>query len=280
MSCSFESSWSAYSHLSQGGMHVVSSAVKVIGGESVGNNALSIDFPNMQRNILCEKESLIELGTDPLETSSLWISTDSECVVKANNGSLVSNPFFIPTLTVKSCKSTFSRKTDDYTVELKGTLLIPCGLALVISENTSSSNSEPVEIGLSTERTTEWTETSMTLKVKSSELKGLGKKSEWVGHVEFGETGQTEAFLFKLSQKQAQSLAMQKTLPWLIPLIVSLLLIILLVVLVIICYRRRKAAQTEKKDEMQEQEPLPVEDEKMDATDPTDQYLQARTQIG
>ncbi|KAK2963561.1 hypothetical protein BLNAU_1604 [Blattamonas nauphoetae] len=279
VSCSFESSLSTYSHLSQGGMHVVSSTVKMIGGESVGNNALSPAFPSLQRNIVCEKESLIELGTDPLESSSLWISTDSKCVVTRNNGSVVSNAFFIPTLTVKSCSSLFDKKTETFRLELNGTLLIPCGLTLVVSENTSSSNTEPVRIALSSERTTEWTETSMRMEVKLSEFLGLGEKREWVGHVEFGETGRTEGFSLKLSSKQAQSLAMQKTLPWLIPLIVSLVAILLLILLLWICCRRRNAAQLEEKAEMQDQDPLPVEDEKLEILDPTNQNVQARSHI-
>ncbi|KAK2961098.1 hypothetical protein BLNAU_3866 [Blattamonas nauphoetae] len=279
VSCSFESFSSTYSHLSQGGMHVVSSTVTMTGGESVGNNALSSAFPNMQRNILCEKDSLIELGTDPLDTTSLWISTDSECVVKSDNGSDVSNPFFIPTLTVKSCKSSFDKKTGTYAIQLKGILLIPCGLTLVVSESTASSNPEPVRIALSTERTTEWTETSITMKVTSSELNGLGEKSEWVGYLEFGETGRTDAFSFKLSEKQARSLTMQKTLPWLIPLIVSLVALLLLGLLLWFCCRRRKTTQSEEKTEMQEPEPLPIEDEKIDILDPTNQYVQAHTHI-
>ncbi|KAK2960687.1 hypothetical protein BLNAU_4342 [Blattamonas nauphoetae] len=279
VSCSFESSLSTYSHLSQGGLHVVSSAVKMIGGESVGNNALSTAFPSLQRNVLCEKESLIELGTDPLKTSSLWISTDSECVVKRNNGSVVSNTFFIPTLTVKSCSSLFDKKTETFRLELNGTLLIPCGLTLVVSENTSSSNTEPVRISLSTERTTEWTETSLRMEVKLSEFEGLGEKREWVGHVEFGETGRTEAFSLKLSSKQAQSLAMQKTLPWLIPLIVSLVALVLLVLLLWICCRRRKATHLKEKAEMQEQDALPVEDEKLEILDPTNENAQAQSLI-
>ncbi|KAK2943847.1 hypothetical protein BLNAU_21238 [Blattamonas nauphoetae] len=277
-SCSFDSYSSSFSHLSQGALHVLSSKAKIVGGQMTDNNPHSSSFPNMNRNIRCEGASSIELDTSPSDSDTLWINTDSDCVVKGNTGSEVLNSFFVPTLTPTSCSATFTKKTKEYSIVMKGTLLIPCGLAFVISD-VANTNAQPFRIPLSAETTSELTESSITMTLHSNDLNELEAKNEWFRYLAFGQTGKTDSFTFKLSQKQAQSLAMQKTLPWLIPLIVSLVVLILLALLIIFCCRRRKTQNTKEMSEMNEQESVPIEDEKMEVLDPTQVNLHAVDQL-
>ncbi|KAK2953578.1 hypothetical protein BLNAU_11442 [Blattamonas nauphoetae] len=277
-SCSFDSYSSSFSHLSQGALHVRSSKVKIVGGQMADNNPHSSSFPNMNRNIRCEGASSIELDTSPSDSDTLWINTDSECVVKGNTGSEVLNSFFVPTLTPTSCSATFTKKTKEYSIVMKGTLLIPCGLAFVISD-VANTNTEPVRIPLSAETTSELTESSITMTLLSNDVSELEAKNEWFGYFEFGQTGKTDSFTFKLSQKQAQSLAMQKTLPWLIPLIVSLVVLLLLALFIVICCRRRKTRNQQNSSEMNEQHEIQVEDEKMEVVDDIRENLHAIDQV-
>ncbi|KAK2961090.1 hypothetical protein BLNAU_3858 [Blattamonas nauphoetae] len=277
-SCSFDSYSSSFSHLSQGALHVMSSKVKIVGGQMADNNPHSSSFPNMNRNIRCEGASSIELDTSPSDSDTLWINTDSDCVVKGNTGSEVMNSFFVPTLTPTSCSATFTKKTGEYSIVMKGTLLIPCGLAFVILD-VANTNAEPVRMPLSAETTSEVNESSITMTLLSNDVSELEAKNEWLGYLAFGQTGKTDSFTFKLSQKQALAQAVRKTLPWLIPLVVILVVLLLLALFVVIFCIRRKTRNQQNTSEMSEQDTVQVEDEKIVVLDDTQGNLHAIDQI-
>ncbi|KAK2963459.1 hypothetical protein BLNAU_1501 [Blattamonas nauphoetae] len=265
--CTFEGFSSTFSHISQGALHVVDSVVSLKQSVFEVNGPRNSSFPSLNWNIGCFGKSEIELvsslSTD-LSPSSNWISTSDECVVKRGDSSIVPHPFFIPTLSIDTCSSKLDQKSKTYGVSISGSTLIPCGLFFVIQEVTDKVEGKNVTIPVNSTFSTFHNNTSLSLALPESSFTKLDAKLAWNAFLAFENDGYTDSFLFKRTAKAIRAEAMGKTLPWLIPLIVTICVLILIALLVIfLCRRRRTTGQTTKMSEMKEEDTVQV-DEKVE----------------
>ncbi|KAK2945085.1 hypothetical protein BLNAU_19983 [Blattamonas nauphoetae] len=267
-------SLSSFSDLANGGIVVVNGTVSVYETrfeKSKKEGSGRVDrFGSLNRNILCSEGSLIHLKSTTLETAlstSLWINADSSCVVRDSTDVEISNPFFVPSLAASSCSASFDKKSSEYSVIVVGKELIPCGLSLIVRENTTSGTPSSVPFGL--DRLEFVDETNVSISISKSELSALDSKLGWIGLIGFGVDGESNTFTFKVDAKQARAELMSKTLPWLIPLIVVVVVaIIVLIILVVLCRRRRLAQKEPQATEMKD-DTLHVEEEKMEENEGT-----------
>ncbi|KAK2947727.1 hypothetical protein BLNAU_17327 [Blattamonas nauphoetae] len=270
--CSFECFSSTFSHLSIGALRVIDSSVSLKTSQFELNGPRVSSFPSLSWNIACSGSSVIELDSSSSDvTTSHWISASERCVVKRSDGSPLSEPFFIPTISLDNCSSTFSSTTKDYSVVVSGKTLIPCGLSLIVFEVNSSKAGNVIPFALPSSFATHHNETSISLEIPTSSLNDLDTTFAWNASLRFGKDGGTSSFGMKRSAKEIRAESMGKTLPWLIPLIVSLSVLLLVAIVLIVLCSRRKAKATPKMSEMKEQDAMQFEDEKVEVEQETQQ---------
>ncbi|KAK2950170.1 hypothetical protein BLNAU_14856 [Blattamonas nauphoetae] len=264
--CSFDGFSSTFSHISQGALRVVDSVVMLDGVTLRENGPRHSSFTSLNWNIGCFGKSEIELASSSTVLSPLsnWISTSDECVVKRGDASIVPHPFFIPTLSIDNCSSKLDQKSKSYAVSISGSTLIPCDLVLVVEEVTDKIEGKNVSIPVLSSFSTFHNETSISLILPESSFIQLDVKLAWNAFLAFENDGSTDSFLFKRTAKEIRAEAMGKTLPWLIPLIVSICVLILIaLVMICLCRRRKTADQSTKMSEMIEEDAVQV-DEKVE----------------
>ncbi|KAK2949582.1 hypothetical protein BLNAU_15442 [Blattamonas nauphoetae] len=259
-----------FSHLSQGAIRVVDGNVTLSEDSFSRNSAQNASFPSARRNMHCSGTSVVNMKlntADSATQTSLWILTDDSCVVR-DEDVVIQNPFFVPTLSRNDSSSKFEKKTSEYLVHLGGTLLIPCDMSLIVREVSEKGEPKSLAIPLTQFVATDHTESSIDISVNTSHFSHFDQKLEWIGLVGFGRSGETDSFTFKLSQRQALAESMRKTLPWLIPLIVSLALLLLVGFVLFIVFRKRFLKKNTESKEMKEevQEVFEVEKVEMDGT--------------
>ncbi|KAK2960259.1 hypothetical protein BLNAU_4812 [Blattamonas nauphoetae] len=262
--CSATLTHTSFSHIGEGALKVVDSTVSIQNGSFTQTTPLNPQFASLQKYVDCSGSSTVELITSDsnTDTPNLWISTDSTCVVKSD-GQEVSEPFFVPTLTISDCNATIPKKGTEYTVVVKGAFLLPCGTSFAVREVGKGDSAKEVPFQLSSELVTSYNETNIAMTIPTSALSSLDSKAEWNGVIMFGRSGQV-SFQFKMSSKQARAQAFQKSLPWLIPLIVVLFLIVVVGIIILVClWRRRKTKKdtiiTPVRGEMEEEEDTKIE---------------------
>ncbi|KAK2944171.1 hypothetical protein BLNAU_20918 [Blattamonas nauphoetae] len=270
--CSFEGFSSTFSHLSVGVLRVIDSSVSLKTSQFELNGPRVSSFPSLSWNIACTGSSVIELDSSSSDmATSHWISASESCVVKRSDESQISEPFFIPTLSLDNCSSTYSSKKKDYSVTISGRTLVPCGLSLIVFEVNNNSEGKSLPFALPSSFTTHHNETSISLEIPASSLKDLNTTFAWNVSLRFGNDGRTSSFRMKRTEKEIRAEAMGKTLPWLIPLIVSLSALLLVAIVVIVLCRRRRMKPSQNMSEMKEQEAIQYEDEKMEVEQETQQ---------
>ncbi|KAK2944984.1 hypothetical protein BLNAU_20102 [Blattamonas nauphoetae] len=253
-----------------GALRVVDGNVTLSEDTFSRNSAKNVSFPSASRNTHCSGMSVVNMklnSADSTTQTSHWILTDDSCVVRDEDIE-IPNPFFVPTLSTNDSSSKFDKKTSKYSVHLGGTLLLPCNLSLIVREETEQGEPKSQAIPLTQLVATDHTESSIDILVKNSHFSHFDQKLEWIGLIGFGRNGETDSFTFKLSQKQAFAESMRKTLPWLIPLIVSLALLLLVGFILFIVFRKRFLKKKTESKEMKEevQEVFEVEKVEMDGT--------------
>ncbi|KAK2942888.1 hypothetical protein BLNAU_22184 [Blattamonas nauphoetae] len=252
---------SFFSHLSQGAIAVNGSILSLFNTKMSSNGMSHPTFASARRNIRClSGEVRIEDESSTNEESeSLWISTD-DCVVKKGSGVAVS-ALFVPKLDVGKTKSV-SNKNHSLSIDLVGSMLIPCNLFLLISEvREKSSNSEKLRIELKPSKF-EWkNESSISVSLSLSELDKLDRTFGWNGTLVFGDGSTTDWFVVKASQADELNAHMKKVLKWMIPLIVGCVVALLLIVVIIVILHRHsskaKAKESLLKQEQDEMNDLP-----------------------
>ncbi|KAK2942714.1 hypothetical protein BLNAU_22384 [Blattamonas nauphoetae] len=105
-------------------------------------------FPSLRRNIHCSNAGHISIeslssGDGSKDHPSPWISLN-DCNMTGEDAK-PDIPLFIPTLSTDS-KSTLNKTNKAFSIEMKGTTLIPCGLYFEIVEVTSDSCSSISDI--------------------------------------------------------------------------------------------------------------------------------------
>ncbi|KAK2951065.1 hypothetical protein BLNAU_14026 [Blattamonas nauphoetae] len=265
--CSLEGFTSTFSHISQGALLIADSVVSLKQSLFEVNGPRDSSFPSLNWNIGCFGKSEIELASSlstDLSSSSNWISTSDECVVRRGDSTIVPHPFFIPTLSIDNCSSKLDQKSKNFEVSISGLTLIPCGLVLVVEEVTDKVEGKNVTFPVQSSFSTVLNDTSISLTLPESSFTQLDAKLAWNVFLAFENDGRTDSFVFKRTAKAIRAEAMGKTLPWLIPLLVTICVLILIALVVIfLCRRRRTAGQTTKMSEMKEEDTVQI-DEKVE----------------
>ncbi|KAK2954286.1 hypothetical protein BLNAU_10785 [Blattamonas nauphoetae] len=280
--CSATARLVSFTHLPQGAIDVDNSKLKMSFMEFTQNAPLNQSFPSLSRNIRCTGTSTVDLtaassNTDAAETS-LWFLAEPDCAV-TSGGKLVAEPYFVPTLNTTNCSSTLPKKGTAYSVVLQGTHLIPCGISFVVREEGNTSDPKKQLIHFTSDLVTAHNETHIALTLPTSAFKELDPDAGWIGLVSFGRSGETESFAFKVNAKEARALALRKTLPWLIPLIVSICVLVLVAIVIIVILRRRKRTEpTQPQKEMEDQIVVSGE-EKMEEIGQTQEGIHTRNSI-
>ncbi|KAK2941122.1 hypothetical protein BLNAU_23966 [Blattamonas nauphoetae] len=122
-------------HIPQGAISISDASLTLTGCKFNSNSPSHLNWPSLRRNIKCT-DGAVEVNTDREDDEStsphLWIWTD-ECTVTEDDV-LSHSPLFVPTLSEKS-SSTFDKKKKEYSVNMVGTTMIPCGLKLEVTAN-------------------------------------------------------------------------------------------------------------------------------------------------
>ncbi|KAK2948321.1 hypothetical protein BLNAU_16770 [Blattamonas nauphoetae] len=239
--------------IGMGEIWMESSNLSLISTQILSNGARFSSFPSAQQDVMCKSGNISIHPNSSDTTTDRWISSSSECSVLLN-GSELKSPHFLPSLDVKSTKSTQSKKKDFFSVLIVGSKLIPCNLKLEVSEESSSqsstSNTPPILIPLSFTSDDLWNETRIDVTIPTSSLSNLSSDKKWTASVFYGENKLTESFTFLPSLKERKSQAFKKTLAWLIPVIVVCVVALLsAIIILIICWRRKRQAASKDLEE-------------------------------
>ncbi|KAK2961671.1 hypothetical protein BLNAU_3469 [Blattamonas nauphoetae] len=244
---------SFFSHLSKGAIAVNGSLLSLFNTVFIANSANDQMFPSISRNIRC-LSGAVEIENeqrDNEESESLWISTD-DCVVKKGS-ELVASGLFVPKLDVGKTKSV-SNKNKSVSIDLVGSMLIPCNLFLLISEVGSSSSSDGLRIELTPSKFGWKNESSISVLLSSSELDKLNRTFGWNGTLVFGDGWTTDWFVVKVSESDERKALMKQAMKWMIPLIAGCVVALLVIIIVVVLLRRRSSKAKEKDSLLKQQQ--------------------------
>ncbi|KAK2954233.1 hypothetical protein BLNAU_10888 [Blattamonas nauphoetae] len=257
-----------FSSIGMGEIWMESSNLSLTSTQILSNGQRFSSFPSAQQDVMCHSGSISITPSSSDTSEDHWISSTSDCSVHLN-GSELKSPHFVATLDGETSTSTLSKSKDSFSVVIVGAKLIPCDLQLEVSESPSSkskSNNDPVLIPLSFSSVESWNETNITLTIPSSDLSSLSLDEKWTACIVFGMGEHTDSFTFLASLKDRKAQALQKSLPWLIPVIVCsvLLLLALFIVVLILVWRRKKKASNDLSSTLSEQQELGEVDAKVE----------------
>ncbi|KAK2963689.1 hypothetical protein BLNAU_1254 [Blattamonas nauphoetae] len=145
-----------FSSLSQGAIHITKGTLTLRESSFDGNSPNIDSFPSVHRNIRCEEEGNVTIGSLSGGDGSadkhphLWISHES-CLLSGEDARSES-PHFIPTLSSESACS-WNKKEKLFSLVIVGTTMIPCGLSLKVFEmkkDKSEGKSEIIELSFDT----------------------------------------------------------------------------------------------------------------------------------
>ncbi|KAK2955074.1 hypothetical protein BLNAU_10005 [Blattamonas nauphoetae] len=248
---------SLLTHLSQGAINMEGGHLSILVGTFTSNTPINSVFPSFRRNIHCSNTGNITIenlnGGDGTPTNpSTWISTD-DCSL----ASTIINPdtlLFIPTLSSDS-KSNQDKKSKVFSIELSGSVLIPCGIWLEIVEITKSKTEGNIaKLELTSETCKSHTENLISLELPPSLVKDLDSSLEWQGRLIFGNAVRSStSFVIQKSSADKRSEAVRDNMKWWIPLVIVIVVALLVfVVILVILLRRRQQKKTAKSSEMTE----------------------------
>ncbi|KAK2943070.1 hypothetical protein BLNAU_22013 [Blattamonas nauphoetae] len=254
------------SHVRSGGIWMDGGSMKVEASTFHDNSVSNSSFPSVRRNMHCSNGVLniesLSGGDGGTELSkSAWISVGDGCHFSSSVVDIRS-PHFIPSL--NRSKSTISRnsKTQTFTAELVGSLLIPCGLWVEVfewNEKTKAETGKNVEVDLSTTSIEKWNETRLTLKLNEGTLKErLEMEQEWRLRVMSGSGIVGDDWVrLKMSVVAERKAHAVESLKWVIPVAAGIIAAMAVILIVIVCLHRRKSQSVKKevkKEELQEEE--------------------------
>ncbi|KAK2942125.1 hypothetical protein BLNAU_22968 [Blattamonas nauphoetae] len=262
-----------FTHHKQGAVKVDGGSLTVEGSIFHDNSVVNSSFPSVRRNIHCVSGELtmetLSGGDGTKDFPSAWIKVEEGCefsslIVDAHA------PLFIPTLLPSLSKVETNKKTAQKTVKLAGKLLIPCGLSLEVFEWNEKSKTETdksTEISLATANIQNWNETSLELILNESSLSNtLSVEHEWRLRLIFGDgVAGTEWITVKQSraaEKKAQTTQAMKVLLPIVISVIAALALFTIIVCVLCC--RRKAKQSEEKQNLLTQQELDHVEVKVD----------------
>ncbi|KAK2957899.1 hypothetical protein BLNAU_7075 [Blattamonas nauphoetae] len=264
---------SKFSHLQIGAVEMDGGSLTIDGSIFHDNAVDNSSFPSVRRNIHCLAGRLtmetLSGGDGQLAGSSAWIAVEEGCqfsslIVDAHA------PLFIPTLLPSLSKVETNKKTAQKTVKLAGKLLIPCGLSLEVfewNEKSKTATDKSTEISLVTANIQNWNETSLELILNESSLSNtLNVEHEWRLRLVFGDgVAGVEWITLKQSraaEKKAQTTQAMKVLLPIVISVIAALALFTIIVCVVCC--RRKAKQSEEKQNLLNQQELDHVEVKVD----------------
>ncbi|KAK2961666.1 hypothetical protein BLNAU_3464 [Blattamonas nauphoetae] len=242
-----------FSQLSKGALAVNGSLLSLFNTKLSSNGVRHPTFTSARQNVHCSSgEVRIEDESSTNEESeSLWISTE-DCVVKKGS-ELVASGLFVPKLDVGKTKSV-SNKNKSVSIDLVGSMLIPCNLFLLISEVGSSSSWEGLRIELTPSKFGWNSESSISVSLSSSELDKLNRTFGWNGTLVFGDGWTTDWFVVKASESDERKALMKEAMKWMIPLIAGCVVALLVIIIVVVLLRRRSSKAKEKESLLKQQQ--------------------------
>ncbi|KAK2954346.1 hypothetical protein BLNAU_10678 [Blattamonas nauphoetae] len=278
--------------LRQGAINMKNGTVEIETSTFHDNTHRHPSFPSARRNIHCSDGGVVKVGSllggdGTLDEKSAWMILDG-CEMEGKE-SLVSAPFFVPTLWAKS-DSTLNKKEKAFTVTILGSTLIPCGLSLEVFQVEKEKKAEKSKkIELTEDSTLSFTETNITFSLPLASLVSLDSSLEWCGRLVFGEEQKTaESFVIQKDSSSRMAESVKDNMKWWIPLVVVLLCILLALILVVVLCRRRHLKKEESKTnsakeiDRQEMEVEKMEEDVVPRSDhlvvSSDVYTQATSQ--
>ncbi|KAK2943080.1 putative Titin like protein [Blattamonas nauphoetae] len=257
---------SSFVDLDDGGLIVSDSELHIESSTFHDNTPNDAVFVSARKNIACVGESVVVVGSlsggDGVESSSLWISTNESCLVMKEGKEHLS-PLFIPTFDSNNSKVT--TKKDTFTLSLSGSLLIPCGLYLVVYEvGVGGEGVRGKTIHVPLTNATDWTEQSLQVNLTQNEI-DLNTKFEWRLTLGYGNECETsESILMKLSLAAERKALTTRMMKWLIPVIVAVVALLVLILFVVICYHRKRKNKSKQPNQQQLQEIEDLPEEKIE----------------
>ncbi|KAK2950352.1 hypothetical protein BLNAU_14687 [Blattamonas nauphoetae] len=240
-------------HHSQGAINMEDGSLTVELSTFHDNTPNHQNFPSFRRNVYCTDSATIKIeslfgGDGSKDYPSPWISLN-DCNMTGEHAQ-PDTPLFIPTLSNDST-STLNKTNKAFSIEMKGSTLIPCGLWLEIVEvkkDKTEGTSEKVE--LTSDLCSSISESSISLELAQSLLSPLKDSLEWQGRLIFGNNVTSAAsFIIQKSSADRISQSVRENMKWWLPLVIVLVsLALIVIVIVVICCRRRKTKKMERKD--------------------------------
>ncbi|KAK2947684.1 hypothetical protein BLNAU_17354 [Blattamonas nauphoetae] len=251
LNCTSTVTSSQLTHLSQGAINLEGGRLTVESSAFHDNSPNSTAFPSFRRNIRCSGQGEVTIeslsgGDGLLAGTSAWVS-EEECSLKGEHAQR-DTPLFIPTLS-DSSKCELDSKTKVFSVEVKGEVLIPCGLWLEVVEWTKDKKEgKNVTFELSLATCLSLTENLITLHLAQSLLSSLDTSLEWRGRLIFGNgVRSANSFVFQKSSADRLAQSVKQHMKWWLPLaIVIAAALLITIILVVLCRRRRKTQKSMK----------------------------------
>ncbi|KAK2950283.1 hypothetical protein BLNAU_14775 [Blattamonas nauphoetae] len=240
-------------HHSQGAINMDGGSLAIESSSFHDNSPNHKSFPSLRRNVYCTGSSNIKIeslsgGDGSKDHPSLWFSRN-DCNLTGEDAK-PDTPMFIPTLSTDS-KSTLNKTNKSFSMELKGSTLIPCGLWLEIVEVTKEkTDGTSTQVELTSDSCSSISESSISLEIEQSLLSSLNDNLEWRGRLVFGKNITSDtSFIVQRNSVDRIAQAVKDNMKWWLPLVIVLVSAILLVIgCIVICWRRRKSATIQKKD--------------------------------
>ncbi|KAK2958404.1 hypothetical protein BLNAU_6674 [Blattamonas nauphoetae] len=240
-------------HHSQGAINMDGGSLTIELSTFHDNTPNHKSFPSFRRNVYCTGSACIIIeslfgGDGSKEHPSAWFSLNN-CNLTGEDVKS-DTPLFIPTLSTEST-STLNKTNKAFSIDVKGSTLIPCGLWLEIVEVTKEKiegTSEKVE--LTTDSCSSISESCISVDVAQSLLSSLNDNLEWRGRLVFGNNVTSEtSFVIQKSSADRISQSVRDNMKWWLPLVIVVVsLALIVIVIIVICFRRRKSSSSEKKD--------------------------------
>ncbi|KAK2948753.1 hypothetical protein BLNAU_16288 [Blattamonas nauphoetae] len=256
INCDTELRTTQFLRLSQGAINMKNGSLDIQTSSFVSNSASSSSFPSSRHNIHCSDEGTIMIGSlnggDGSNGSSLWASIE-DCAMNGD-AAQPDSPLFVPQLDKEQSKSVVDTTTQQYTVSIVGSRLIPCGLFLKVFEIESDNTTDGKSVEFELNHTS--SETSVTLIIKQEEIAALDQKKELRCRLMFGDNLRTSNW-FKFSDAKPPKLKFSqtplgKTLSWVLPLVLSILLLLVILLIIFLVWRRKRQPKQEEKTELVE----------------------------
>ncbi|KAK2962985.1 hypothetical protein BLNAU_2008 [Blattamonas nauphoetae] len=254
--------------LSQGAINMKNGSLEIRSSSFDSNSASSTSFPSSRRNIHCSNAGTITIGSlsagDGHQGSSLWASME-DCVMDGD-AAQPDSPLFVPQLDKERSMTVVNTDTQQYTVSIVGSRLIPCGLFLEVFEHESESNTDPKSVEFELNHAS--SDTAVTLVIEQEEIAALDQKLELRCQLKFGQNLRTtDWFTFSAAhiddpeppepepeKPKFSETPLGKALSWVLPLVISVVLLLIIFIIVLLVWRRKRQPKQEDKAELAEQE--------------------------